>query len=78
MVWHDALLDGYFSTLRQAVQRMHPQLDAERMEDEWRDLYGFAWADFYRFLNGWMPEHHKFHAYGEHWTQQALCSLKCV
>lgn len=47
-----ACLDCYFSNLN------HPAV-----ENEWRQLYPFAWCDFYRFLNGWSPEHDKVHEY---------------
>ncbi len=43
-------LDAYFETLRAALS---PSLDADALEQEWRELYPIAVADFERFLVGW-------------------------
>ncbi len=42
------------------------------LEAEWRRLYSIAWADFHRFLAGWMPEHAKIDGYMQQKTVQAL------
>jgi thiamine kinase-like enzyme len=42
------------------------ELNNTQVENEWRELYPFAWADFYRFLNGWSSDHYKVNAYSEH------------
>jgi len=39
---------------------------------EWRDLYPYAWCDFYRFLNGWSPEHYKINQYSQKMRDQVL------
>jgi len=71
----DGCLDDYFASLRSALDdRMTaPELDA--LESEWRALYPVAWADFYRFLAGWAPDHHKIHGYSRRMTEQALAEL---
>lgn len=70
-----ALLDDYFLALRQALANYQKDLsaaDVDQLEQSWRDLYPFAWADFYRFLQGWSPSHWKMHSYSEKLTQSAL------
>jgi hypothetical protein len=48
-------LDTYFRHLRRELAAR--SIDAGPVETEWRTLYPFACADFYRFLAGWAPEH---------------------
>lgn len=69
------LLDYYFAVLQQALSKYQPQIDPQAVEDEWRPLYCFAWADFQRFIKGWSPEHWKINSYTEGLTQQALTLL---
>lgn len=67
------LLNHYFDVFRKVVR-----LDASeciQLENEWRDLYAMAWADFTRFLEGWMPTHRKLHRYSRKMAEQALKSL---
>lgn len=75
----EELLDFYFQALRQALQ--HPDQhtpqrsqppDLDDLEHQWRQLYPVAWADFQRFLMGWMPEHPKLNAYSQKMTDKAL------
>lgn len=61
--WEPGLLDGYFTTLRQALRERHDIGNVEAIEREWRSLFPIAQADFYRFLVGWMPDHWKIHDY---------------
>lgn len=44
-------VDLYFGALKQALQ--NPSL-AEAVEAEWRELFDWAWLDFYRFELGWL------------------------
>lgn len=48
-------LDAYFGHLRRELGAR--SIDAGPIEEEWRALYPFACADFYRFLAGWSPGH---------------------
>ena len=70
------LLDCYFTALRAALQRHQPDLDADAVITEWRELYPVAWTDFHRFLKGWSPGHWKIHSYSERLAKQVLANLK--
>ena len=64
----DSLLDSYFAELTQHV----PADDKVALETQWRALYSTAWADFHRFLAGWMPAHSKINSYMQRMTADAL------
>jgi len=66
------LLDHYFTELGHALAFYQPQVDASKVEHEWRPLYCVAWADFVRFLQGWSPEHWKLCGYSNYLAEQAL------
>jgi len=55
----EELLNFYFGALNSATE----MIDFPELEGEWRRLYAIAWADFTRFLLGWMPSHPKVNAY---------------
>jgi len=65
-------LETYFGFLRAALD---DRTLAAEIEAEWRDLYPFAWADFYRFLAGWSPGHWKIHGYSKRQTDLAIKRL---
>lgn len=69
------LLEYYFSELRQAVAGDINVQEFTQLEREWRRLYALAWADFERFLSGWMPGHKKMTAYSRRLTEQVLATL---
>ena len=72
------LLDRYFAHLKTAIGRSTNERLSQSfadLESEWRSLYCFAWADFYRFLAGWSPGHWKMHGYSERVTQTVLDEL---
>ena len=52
-----------------------PELDAEALVSEWRDLYPLAWTDFHRFLKGWSPGHWKINSYSERLTREVLAAM---
>lgn len=58
----DELLNHYFARLE---MRINNNFSFQLLKDEWMKLYPFAWADLYRFLDGWSPGHWKLHAYSE-------------
>lgn len=70
----DALLEGYFFELRNNLALTEHEF--EQLEAEWRELYCFAWADFHRFLMGWMPKHNKVNDYMYAMTGMALSRLR--
>ena len=72
----DTLLDAYFELLEAAVSaRSDFQIDFSALESQWRELYRFAWADFYRFLAGWSPGHWKMHGYSDEITNSVIAEL---
>ncbi len=68
------LLTCYFSYLREALRRKGSTSEFSSIEAEWRRLYPIAWADFTRFLLGWMPTHRKLNLYSEKMVRMALGS----
>ena len=70
------LLTRYFKFLREAVESKEKTTDFSVLEDEWRRLYPIAWADFTRFLVGWMPTHQKLNGYSEKMVEVALNSIR--
>lgn len=62
------LLDHYFQILKQETNAA----DFDPLEKEWRALYAIAWADFTRFLIGWMPFHNKLNSYSLQLVQRAM------
>lgn len=70
----ESLLSHYFASLRAALEQQSPGSDtmACALEAQWRTLYPVAWADFNRFLLGWMPDHSKLNRYGQELTSRAL------
>jgi Ecdysteroid kinase-like family len=74
--WEQELLDHYFHFLREAVVRHHSEVDIAELEKEWRNLFAFAWTDFYRFLMGWMPDHWKINHYTRKLCRQVLSQIE--
>lgn len=66
--YSELILDEYFSVITTYLTQDLAQL----VENEWRELYPVAWADFHRFLSGWMPEHKKINRYTQQMTNTAL------
>ncbi len=69
------LLHHYFEQLKVALAET---VDFPSLLAEWKAMYKYAWADFYRFLDGWSPGHWKMHAYSERLTRQVLKELKRI
>ncbi len=73
--FEDELLQAYFDGLSKALITYDNQLDYTELELEWRELYPVAWTDFYRFLQGWSPNHSKINRYTEVLCERALARL---
>jgi len=67
----EAHLDEYFDALREALTSHGLAAGSAAVELEWRELYPFACADFYRFLCGWAG-HDAHDAYLERITTEVL------
>lgn len=65
-------LDYYFQELKIALTNNGLKDNVQQIEEEWRELYPFAWCDFFRFLQGWSPEHYKINSYSKNITRKVL------
>lgn len=63
--YENALLKYYFDSLHKALDFHQLTIDFEELKREWFSLYKYAWADFYRFLDGWSPGHWKINSYNK-------------
>ena len=72
-LYEDTILDVYFGELRSKLN-LKPEAK-QALEKEWRALYPLAWADFNRFLLGWMPTHKKLTRFSLSKENEALKSL---
>ncbi|PLX86315.1 MAG: choline kinase [Desulfuromonas sp.] len=70
------LLESYFASLRKALARLQPSIDAGELEKDWRALYPVAWTDFHRFLKGWSPGHWKLTDYSERMARAVVRRLE--
>lgn len=71
-------LDMYIDTLKSALSKQasdNKHLALNEIEQECRDLYCFAWADFERFLVGWSPGHKKLNQYSTLQSNKALALI---
>lgn len=69
------LLACYFDSLKAALDEQGKQVDWQALKAEWLAMFPLAWTDFYRFLLGWMPGHHKINNYTRRLAQQVLAEL---
>jgi len=74
-LYENSLLDFYFEEFGKSVNGLNNQEKAD-LEKEWRQLYPVAWADFNRFLMGWLPGHQKLHDHALAKNEEALEYLK--
>ena len=69
------LLAAYFDCLRDEISRERSADLAEQVVHAWSNLYAIAWTDFYRFLQGWSPTHHKVNSYTRLLAERAFSAL---
>lgn len=69
------LLDYYFEELKMSLENILDGTELKALEKEWLYLFDFAWADFDRFLLGWMPSHPKLNTYSKERVAAALHKL---
>jgi hypothetical protein len=72
------ILDFYFKELKNAlkVRNLEDTFDILEIENSWRDMYHFAWVDFYRFLKGWSPGRWNNNSYSERLTREVIEKIK--
>ncbi|MFK8042726.1 phosphotransferase [Congregibacter sp.] len=73
--YEQELLDSYFESLESALLARKKVIDFPALEANWRALYAFAWTDFFRFLQGWSPDHWKIHRYSKRLAHEVLTQL---
>ncbi|MFN8672773.1 MAG: oxidoreductase family protein [Candidatus Sericytochromatia bacterium] len=59
----------------EVLSNKNKNIDFDELESEWRNLYPLCWADFYRFLSGWMPNHKYYNSYNINIIKKALADL---
>lgn len=67
--------DELFQNEQKCLDYYFQQLDHYEAESEWRELYCYAWTDFYRFLSGWSPSHWKINKYSKSIKDSVLKEL---
>ncbi|TCO08232.1 oxidoreductase family protein [Natronoflexus pectinivorans] len=70
------LLNIYFQHLKDAISGSQQGVNFDKLEQEWREMYPYAWADFHRFLKGWSPGHWKINSYSEKMTRRVIQDLE--
>ncbi|MGK7390145.1 MAG: phosphotransferase [Candidatus Cyclobacteriaceae bacterium M2_1C_046] len=70
--YEEELLNYYFKKLGIGLDK---DIDYHKVKEEWSELYKYAWADLYRFLDGWSPGHWKMHGYSKRIMQQVITQL---
>lgn len=73
--YESELLDHYFNALEISLNKQYKVFDFKKLELEWRKMYVIAWADFTRFLMGWMPTHQKVNGYSLKMVERAFQCL---
>ncbi len=74
--WESELLDYYFKELKIALDTLNKEINWQDLKTEWLALYPIAWTDFYRFLSGWMPTHHKINKYTQQLATKTFSQIR--
>lgn len=72
VLYEKELLNYYFLALQNASPKT---INFKALEQEWRQLFPLAVADFTRFLLGWMPSHQKVNTYHLNHLKSVLKTL---
>ena len=75
-VMEEDLLHTYFQELKYALDLNKKDVDFDALEKNWRDLFPYAWSDFYRFLMGWSPGHCKKNSYSSRVLEKVIKDLE--
>lgn len=73
--YEDKILKFYFNELTNALKSKNNTIVTSALENNWRNLYPVAWADFHRFVKGWHPGHWKINSYSERISKQVINQL---
>jgi len=73
--YESKILDVYFNELHDAIEHKNISVEFNALEENWRELYPFAWTDFHRFLKGWSPGHWKINTYSERIARSVIQEL---
>ncbi len=65
-------LEHYFRELTRELDRHGAAAHAAALEQEWRELYPIARADYYRFLAGWASDHYRRDRYAQGLVREVL------
>jgi len=74
-LYEGQLLDFYFLELERHFDTYKYDFEFKDLEEEWRNMYPIACADFTRFLLGWMPSHQKVNKYNLRMMKTVLVEL---
>lgn len=73
--YEEELLNHYFGVLKNNLNNSPLPINTQEVIKDWTVLYKYAWADFYRFLDGWSPRHWKMHEYSKKMKVEVLKEL---
>lgn len=71
----DMLLEFYFEALQLALSNRFEPRVIQQIEQSWREAWPIIWADFYRFLLGWKPDHSKINPYMKMQSKMAVAQM---
>ncbi len=74
--YSESLFEYYLTRLESALKEYRVNINFAELRHEYRELFPFAWADFYRFLLGWNPDSWKVNDFINDMAAQALSNLK--
>ena len=73
--YENKILDAYFEAFHLHLSTYFTEIEKHQIEQAWRSLWNVIWADFYRFLLGWKPNHAKITAFMKERAHRAVNAL---